>query len=129
MTKTITPSPELITILTPAFERKAQSITALNVRELTSYTDTVVVITGTSTRQVTAIAEHLNISMKNIGMTTIGKEGIKEGRWVLLDYGHIISHVSDTPTGQAYDLTGLWSDAPKYDLSELEKQYPLEGAG
>ena len=48
-----------------------------------------------------------------------GMEGIKEGEWALLDYGHIIFHVFESQTKQFYDLEGLWSDAPRVDLSRL----------
>ncbi|THB76056.1 MAG: ribosome silencing factor [Desulfobacteraceae bacterium] len=127
MTQSIELNRELKTILTPAFERKVQSIKALDVSQLTSYTDTLVIITGRAPRQVSAIAEHVYSSLKKQGMKAIGAEGMKEGQWALLDFGHVILHIFDSETGQTYDLEGLWSDAPSYDLSELETLYPLEG--
>lgn len=124
MSKMIEPARDLTDILTPAFERKARSIKALDVRKLTSYTDTIVIITAGSSRQVSAIAEHMHISLKKKGMKAIGTEGMSEGHWVLLDYGYVIIHLFDAETGQLYDLEGLWSDAPRYDLSGLEAKYP-----
>ncbi len=105
--------------LVAIFERKVENIVVLDVRGLTSYTDTLVIITATSSRQVSSIAEHVYIAMKKIGDQAIGKEGIKEGSWALLDYGDVLIHVFNEETGAFYDIEGLWSDAPKIDISEF----------
>ncbi len=120
MKKTVEPGQELISVLKPAFSRKALSIKALDVSRLTSYTDTIIIITGRSSRQVSAMAEHIHKTLKQSGMTVIGTEGMDQGTWVLLDYGHIIIHIFDEKTAEFYDLEGLWSDAAAYDLSGLE---------
>lgn len=129
MTPPVTLPGELEQIITPVFERKALRIKALDVSRLTSYTDTVVIVIGQSSRQVSAIADHVYTRLKKRGMTAIGTEGMDDGEWALLDFGHVIIHIFDVPTGELYDLEGLWSDAPCYDLSGLERQYHLEGNG
>lgn len=106
--------------LTAAFQRKAEKIVAMDVRGLTSYADTIIIITATSGRQVTAIAEHIYIEMKKINVMPLGSEGIKEGSWALLDYGDVLIHVFDRESAEFYNLEGLWSDAPHLDLSPFE---------
>jgi len=112
--------------LIPAFERKAKSITAIDVKQLTSYTDTLVIIEGNSQRQVTAIAEHLIKSLKNQGKKAIGVEGVKEGEWALLDYGDVILHIFESEKKSFYDIAGLWADAKRIDLSEFKETYKPE---
>ncbi|MFO7753971.1 MAG: ribosome silencing factor [Desulfobacteraceae bacterium] len=119
---------ELKPYLAPAFSRKAVSITALDVSGLTSYTDVLVIITGTSARQVSSISDHIRSSLKEIGKKPIGSEGLREGKWVLLDFGWIIIHIFDEATKELYDLEGLWADAPRIDLREFSSE-PLADGG
>ncbi len=102
------------------FSKKAQKVAAIDVRGLTSYTDAIIVVTATSRRQAAAIAEHLYINMKNTGNMPLGVEGIKDGNWALLDFGDLIVHVFSREARDFYDIEGLWSDAPRLDLSEFE---------
>ena len=105
--------------ITPIFDRKPKSVSALYVETLTSYTDMVVVVEAGSRRQVTSLAEHMIKTFKGSGIKALGVEGVKEGEWALLDYGHIIIHVFESGAKEFYDIEGLWSDAPKVDLSEF----------
>ena len=106
--------------LTAAFQRKPEKVVALDVRGLTSYTDTIIIITAGSARQVTAIAEHIYMEMKAQGHMPLGTEGIKEGSWALLDFADVLIHVFDRETDRFYNLEGLWADAPRLDLSAFE---------
>ena len=112
--------------LIPAFERKTKSITAIDVRHHTSYTDTLIIIEANSHRQVTSIAEHLIKSLKKQKTKNIGVEGVKEGEWALLDYGDVIIHIFKSDIKSFYDLEGLWADTPRIDLSEFEAAYSSE---
>ena len=112
--------------LIPAFERKAKSITALDVRKLTSYTDALIIIEANSQRQVTSIAEHILTRLKAQKISAIGAEGLKEGEWALLDYGDVILHVFESRIKSYYNLEGLWADAPRIDLSGFDTA-PEEG--
>ncbi|MFA5904965.1 MAG: ribosome silencing factor [Desulfobacula sp.] len=127
MTNPIPLADHLKKYLIPAFERKAKSIIAIDVRKLTSYTDTLMIIEANSQRQVTSIAEHIIKSMKVQKVGVIGAEGIKEGEWALLDYGDVIIHVFESRIKSYYNLEGLWADAPLIDLSgfktEPEEEY------
>jgi len=117
------PVPEnQIKYLLPAFDRKPKSITALNVSKFTSYADVLLIIEGASNRQVTSIAEHIIRELKKQKIKAIGIEGVKEGEWALLDYGDVIIHVFESSTKALYDLEGLWADAPRIDLSEINPE-------
>lgn len=108
--------------LQAASERKTQSITALDVRKLTSYADSLIIIDALSPRRVTAIAEHLLLRMKELGRPARGAEGVKEGEWALLDFGDVIVHVFESKIKSYFNLEGLWADAPRFDLSEFESR-------
>jgi ribosome-associated protein len=120
------PTGNLIDTLDPylieAFARKTQEITVLDVRGLTSYADAIIIITAQSQRQVSSIAEHIHIAMKKADNLPIGTEGIKQGTWALLDYGDVVINVFDRATREFYDLEGLWSEAPRLELSAYRKQ-------
>ena len=103
-----------------AMSRKAEDIVILDVHELTSYTDYIIIMTGRSARQVSSMAEYIYKSMKDMGNAPIGFEGIKEGRWALLDFGDVIVHVFDKETRELYNIEGLWSDALRVDLLEFD---------
>jgi ribosome-associated protein len=119
MTKLILISDHIKNFLIPAFERKTESIVAIDVRGLTSYTDTLIIIEATSKRQVSAISEHIVTDLKKKNIYSIGTEGIQEGEWVLLDYGDVIIHIFESDIKTYYNLEGLWADAPRYELSEV----------
>ena len=111
---------EIKPFLTPIFDRKAVSVTALDVSGLTSYADALIIVEAASARQVTSIAEHIVKELKKNKMKVLGAEGIKTGEWALLDYGQAIIHVFEPETKSLYDLEGFWADAPKIDLSEFD---------
>ncbi|MBF0099818.1 MAG: ribosome silencing factor [Desulfobacterales bacterium] len=96
--------------------KKAKNIVALNVREFCSYTDGIIMCTGTSTRQVIAIGEQIEYYLKQKGTRPLSIEGLKDGRWVLMDYGEVIIHVFYEEIRDFYDLEGLWIDVPRIDF-------------
>ncbi|MGH0036165.1 MAG: ribosome silencing factor [Myxococcota bacterium] len=108
-------------IVDAALERKAERPVALDVREVSSFADTFVILTGRSDRQVRAIAEHIVEVVKAAGERPLGVEGREEGHWVLMDLGDVIVHVFDPETRDHYDLERLWSDAPSLPLANVEE--------
>ena len=127
MTNTSDLKQYILPYLKEAFSKKIQNVTALDVRELTSYTDAIIIITASSARQLSAVAEHIYIKFKKKGKQALGVEGIKDSTWALLDFGDVIIHVFNPETRAFYDIEGLWSDAPRIDLSEFESQLePLQ---
>lgn len=103
--------PSIYLYIEAALEKKATDVIALDVRKLTSVADVFIICSGRSNRQVSAIAEHIHFDLKKQGIRPLSVEGMKEGHWVLLDYGRVIIHVFYKPVRTFYDLEGLWSDA------------------
>ncbi len=114
-------SPQLDTYVQAVLGKKAESVVILGVQELTSLADAFIVCSGRSNRQVMAIAEHIKITLKNQGMQALRIEGLKEGHWVLMDYGDVIIHIFYDPVRRFYDLEGLWADAPRLQTPALEE--------
>ncbi|WP_106477148.1 ribosome silencing factor [Phytohalomonas tamaricis] len=93
-------------------ELKGRDITELNVAELTSVTDVMVVASGTSSRHISALADNVVERVKAEGIRPLGIEGKQGSEWVLVDLGDVVVHVMMPETRQLYDLERLWSDLP-----------------
>lgn len=89
----------------------AEDPLALDVREVASFTDTFLILTGRSDRQVRAIADAVEQVLVESGEQPIGSEGQEEGRWVLLDFADLIVHVFQREVRDDYALERLWADA------------------
>jgi len=102
-----------------ALERKAVNPAILDLRGICDVTDAFVIISGRSSRQVSAIADHIERKMKNMGIRPLGVEGTREGQWALLDFGDVVIHVFYEPVRQLYDLEGLWADAARIPIEDI----------
>jgi ribosome-associated protein len=119
--------PSLDLYVKAALGRKALGLVVLDVRDLTSVADAFIICSGRSNRQVTAIAEFIQIELKKAGIKPLSVEGKKEGLWVLLDYGHVIIHVFYESVRDFYDLEGLWVDAKRIKTKSLIEATEKEG--
>jgi ribosome-associated protein len=112
--------PELVErtrkIVEAALERMAERPIALDVREVTSFADVVIVLSGRSDRQVRGIVDAIRASLREGGEKPLGIEGYNEGRWVLIDLADVIVHVFAPEVREHYDIERLWSDAQSIDL-------------
>jgi ribosome-associated protein len=97
---------------------KALDVVVLDVRKVASFADGFIICSGRSHRQVTAMAEHIEQDLKAQGIRLLGMEGLREGHWILMDYGDVIIHIFYEPVRVFYDLEGLWSDAKRIDLGD-----------
>ena len=109
--------------------KKARGLVVLDVRELTSVADVFIICGGRSNRQVRAIAEHIQTSLKKHRIRPLSVEGKTEGHWILLDYGHVVIHVFYEPIREFYDLEGLWIDAKRIDIIALDEPEAATGGG
>jgi ribosome-associated protein len=99
-----------------AAEKKATDVLALYVAETLVVTDYFLIATGSNDRQVHAIADSIEDALREAGAKPIGREGERELKWVLLDYGDFVVHVFQAAEREFYRLEKLWSDAPRLDL-------------
>lgn len=90
------------------YDKKAQNIVALNVKDLTVITDCMLIATGRSTIQVRTLAEEVEEKMTEQGFEPLRKEGMQEGRWVVLDYGEVLVHLFHQEERDFYRLDKLW---------------------
>ena len=102
-----------------AADKKAFQIVGFEVSELTSYTDSILICSGASDRQVAAIVNAVQRQLKEVGRRPIHVEGERRADWVLLDYGEFVVHVFTEERRTYYGLDGLWGDAPKLDAVPL----------
>ena len=110
-----------------ALDKKAFDVKILFVGETSSLTDYILIASGSSDRQVQAVAEAIRIGMKDEqNEPPLAVEGMTEGRWALLDFGNIMVHVFQQSVREFYDLDGLWIDAPQIALPEETQNPPRE---
>lgn len=89
-------------------ELKAKDTVVLDVRGLTSMTDTMVISTGTSNRHVRALAQAVMEKCREAGFRAQGIEGLEESEWVLVDLGDAVIHVMQAQARAFYQLEKLW---------------------
>src|SRR4030042_5772791 len=102
--------------LKTAIEKKALNPVLLELKEITSFTDYFLLLSGKSDRQVQAIAQAIEEALKKRGIRPLGQEGTLGGKWILLDFEDVVVHIFLEPVRKFYDLEGLWMDAPRIDL-------------
>ena len=101
-----------------ASDKLADQVVAFDVSEQLAITDAFVLASAPNDRQVNAIVDEIEDKLREAGASPIRREGQKEGRWVLLDYGDIVVHVQHEEEREFYALEWLWRDCPVIDLPE-----------
>lgn len=99
-----------------AAEKKAIDVVALNVAENLVVTDYFLIATGSTDRQVHAIADSIEDALREAGLKPIGREGATELKWLLVDYGDLVVHVFQPAEREFYRLDKLWGDGGRLDL-------------
>jgi ribosome-associated protein len=97
-------------VLTSLNDGKAIDIDLYDVKKLTSMSDYILIASGRSRRQVSALAEKLIQTVKENKYETLGIEGKTEGEWVLVDLGDIIVHIMHPSSREYYQLEKLWGE-------------------
>ncbi len=96
-----------------AWEKKGEDVVVVNVGELLVVVDYFVIATAVNDRQVRAIVDSVeDVLREEAGIKPIGREGLDEGRWALLDYGDLVVHVFQPEAREFCRLDKLWGDAP-----------------
>ena len=98
-----------------AADNKGRDILVLDMRSVTPLYDYFVFSTGSSRRQIHAIAEETDAALHAEGDTRLGIEGYEASKWIVQDYGDVVVDVFDPDTRDYYKLEELWADATKVD--------------
>jgi ribosome-associated protein len=99
-----------------AGEKKAIDPVVLDLREIASFTDYFVIVSGQNERQVQAISDEIYEQLKKAGETAARVEGYKTAEWILLDYGDFVVHVFEQKARQFFDLERLWRESKRVAL-------------
>ena len=99
-----------------AHDKLAQKVVAFDVSDALAITDAFVLASATNEPAVKAIVDEVEEKLREAGVKPIRREGHKEGRWVLLDYGQIVVHVQHEEERAFYALERLWRDCPAITL-------------
>jgi ribosome-associated protein len=100
-----------------AYDKKSYDIRVLDISKISSIADFLVIASGSSDRQVQAIADSIRIGLKKYGKVN-DIEGEGESKWIVMDYGDVLVHVFHDPLRSYYDLDGLWNAAPQVELAK-----------
>ncbi len=100
-----------------ASDKLATDIVAFDVSEQLAITDAFVIASASNDRQVKAIVDAVEDRLRAIGAKPIRREGERDGRWVLIDYGDVVVHIQHEEERQYYALERLWRDCPVIELS------------
>ena len=100
---------ELIT--TSLDDDKAENVLTIPLKGKSAMADYMVVASGTSSRQVAAMAEHIEFKLKQNKVDVLGLEGLRQADWVLIDANDVIVHLFRPEVREFYGLERMWSDA------------------
>jgi ribosome-associated protein len=103
----------LNTVIDAIGDLKGQGLKTLDVRGLTTITDYMVIVSGTSGRHVKSIADRVIERAAAIGVKPLGVEGTEQGEWILIDLGDVVVHVMQPAVRDFYQLERLWEMGEK----------------
>jgi ribosome-associated protein len=110
-----------------ASAKKAEKIMVLDLRHTSAFTDVFVVCTGQNARQVKAIVDSVEETLKALGQRPVAVEGYRGSEWVLVDYFDFVVHVFTPETREFYALERLWGSAIRVEVADEPAAGP--GAG
>lgn len=99
-----------------AYDRKAENIVRIDLKEVAAVSDYFILCTATSEPHIRAIAERIQRDvLEKLKMKPLHVDGSPESRWIIVDYGMVMVHIMTEDSRSLYQLEDLWSDAPKTD--------------
>ncbi len=118
-----------LTAARTARDNNGQNIKLLDMRKITPVFDYFVIVTGNSRRQLHAISDEIERTIKEeLKDKRMGQEGYDDSRWILLDYGNVVIHMFDEETRDFYALEDFWSEAEAVPLPWDADQGPTATA-
>jgi len=109
---------ELQVVIESVLEKKSDSVTVLDLREIASFVDYFVICCGESEPQIKTLSSHVQEKLAACKIRLHHAEGRPETGWVLLDYSDFIVHIFSPEKRQFFDLERLWNDAPRLDIAD-----------
>ncbi|MFV8381979.1 ribosome silencing factor [Corynebacterium hindlerae] len=103
-----------------ADDKLAEEIAVIDVSDVLTITDVFVIASASNERQVNAIVEEIEDKLTENKVEPIRREGTREGRWALLDYGEFVIHIFRTQEREYYGLDRLWRDCPLIDVEGID---------
>ncbi|MFW5780403.1 MAG: ribosome silencing factor [Bacillota bacterium] len=91
-------------------DKKASDITVLDIAKQTTIADYFIIATAKNTAQIKALVEAIEKKLESSDMPILRKEGVSEGRWVVVDFGSILVHIFNAETREYYNLEKLWTE-------------------
>jgi ribosome-associated protein len=102
-----------------ALDKKAEDVVVLDLRKAGGFTDYFVLCTGANPRQIQAISDSIEETLKrDLGERPAVVEGVEKSEWILLDYFNFVVHVFSRDTRSFYGLERLWGSAERHDYSD-----------
>jgi ribosome-associated protein len=102
-----------------ALDKKAVDVVVLDLRKADGFTDYFVICTGTNPRQINAIADGVEDTLrKDFGERPALAEGVHKSEWILLDYFNFIVHIFSRDCRAFYDLERLWGNAERFEFAD-----------
>ena len=99
--------------------KKGLNIKLIEIGDISSLADYVVIATGTSSTHVKAIADEVEYQLDEAGISVSHIEGYRSNSWILLDYVDVIVHIFSDEAREFYDLERLWQDGKEIDISDI----------
>lgn len=107
----------LLLCINGALQKKAKDVVVLNVKEISSFTDYLLICSGATDRQVQAISATTQGYLKKAGIRPLGVEGETNGQWILLDYDDVVISIFQESLRAFYAIEDLWN-APRMNIAE-----------
>lgn len=100
-----------------AADKLAESVQGIDVSDQLALTDIFVIVVAGSERQISAIVDAVEDDLRELGSKPVRREGDRDARWVLIDFGDIVVHIQHEEEAAFYELERLWRDCPAIDLA------------
>jgi len=111
-----------------AADKLATDILLLDVSEQLVITDVFLLASAPNDRQVKAVVDEIEDRLRELGAKPLRREGVADGRWVLLDYAEVVLHVQHQEERVFYALERLWKDCPVIPFSDADLRRPATGS-
>ena len=108
---------QILELITTSLDNdKAENILTIPLQGKSAMADYMVVASGTSSRQVAAMAEHIEFKLKQNKVAVLGLEGLRQADWVLIDVNDVIVHLFRPEVREFYGLERMWADGAAEEI-------------